>query len=242
MKIAVVTPYYKEDAAILRRCIDSVAAQTVRADHVLVADGHPSDEIAANESVRHVVLPAPHGDNGNVARGIGSLLAAAEGCDAIAWLDVDNWFKPRHLEGLLQVNETTGAPLCYAWRTLHRPDGTRLPIDAAEEVAGRHVDTSCWLVFRPAFDLLRVWFMPKQLGPVCDRVFFQAAKRSGLKIAGFQRKSVCFTTTYRRHYERAGEKPPPGVKSGVMPAARTWLARPANRKATVALLGFCPKV
>ncbi|MEX2297753.1 MAG: glycosyltransferase family A protein [Dongiaceae bacterium] len=243
MKIAVVTPYYKEDPATLRRCIDSVAAQTVRADHFMVADGHPSAEVAAlGGALRHVILPRAHADLGNVARAMGGLLAAAEGYEGVAWLDADNWFKPRHLEILLRVHEKTGAPLCHSWRTLHRPDGSRLPVDAAEEIAGRHVDTNCWLVFRPAFDLLRVWFMPRELGPVGDRVFFQAARRSGQKIAASRGKTVSYTTLYARHYERAGEKSPPDAKSGIMPAARAWLGKPANRKTTIAALGFCPEI
>jgi len=46
----VITPYYKEDPALLRRCMDSVRAQTVPAEHFLVADGHPQDWIDSEPS------------------------------------------------------------------------------------------------------------------------------------------------------------------------------------------------
>jgi hypothetical protein len=84
--------------------------------------------------------------------------------------------------------------------------------------------------------------MPQSLGPVCDRVFFQAAQRSGYRIAATRQKTVCFTTLYARHYERAGEAVPAGAKSNVMPAMRAWLKVPANRQAVVEFLGFCPEI
>ena len=40
-RYAVITPYHREDRVMLKRCIDSVARQTVAADHFLVADGFP---------------------------------------------------------------------------------------------------------------------------------------------------------------------------------------------------------
>ena len=49
----VITPYYKEDPALLRRCMKSVREQTTPTEHMLVADGHPQDWIDA-EPVRHL--------------------------------------------------------------------------------------------------------------------------------------------------------------------------------------------
>ena len=40
-RYAFVTPYYKEARDCLERCVASVRRQTVRADHILVADGFP---------------------------------------------------------------------------------------------------------------------------------------------------------------------------------------------------------
>jgi glycosyltransferase involved in cell wall biosynthesis len=241
MKIAVVTPYCRERPEYLRRCIDMVKAQSVPCDHIMVADGNPHPAIRRNERLRHLVLPLAHGDNGNVARTMGGLAAATWGYDAVAWLDADNGFLPDHLESLLALQRETGLPLVASWRSFHRLDGSLLRVLSEEEERLDIVDTSCWLVTRPAFDLLDAWLMPLPLGPICDRVFFQTVKFRRYEFASTRRRSVCFTTTYRYHYELAKEPPPPDAKEGVRVAAHAWLQDPANRAAVTASLGFCPK-
>ena len=74
----IVTPYYKEERPLLSRCISSVSNQSVRTDHIVVADGHPQSWIDM-EPVRHLKLDRSHGDYGNTPRGIGVLLAISEG-------------------------------------------------------------------------------------------------------------------------------------------------------------------
>ena len=54
-RYCVVTPYFKEDRAMLQRCMDSVRRQTTKVDHMLVADGFPQDWIST-EPVRHLIL------------------------------------------------------------------------------------------------------------------------------------------------------------------------------------------
>jgi glycosyltransferase involved in cell wall biosynthesis len=44
-RYAIVTPYYKEDRALIERCIDCVCAQSIPTEHILVADGHPQSWI-----------------------------------------------------------------------------------------------------------------------------------------------------------------------------------------------------
>ena len=242
MKIAVVTPYCRESPAVLQRCVKSVRAQTIPCDHFLVADGHPLPAISNHKFLKHIVLPSPHGDNGNVARTVGGLAAAAQGYDAIAYLDADNGFMPDHLESLIELQAATGTPLVASWRSFFRPDGSRLAVLSEEEERGDLVDTSCWLVTRPAFDLLDAWLMPLPLSPVCDRVFFATTKFRGHAFASTRRRTVLFTTTYRYHYELAEEEPPADAKSGVRQAAHDWLQEPANRSETAARLGFVPRL
>src|SRR6201987_2885430 len=81
----VVTPYFKEDKAMLKRCMSSVRRQAVGVDHMLVADGFPQDWIS-DEPVRHLILDRPHADYGDVARGVGALTAVAEKYDGIGLL------------------------------------------------------------------------------------------------------------------------------------------------------------
>jgi hypothetical protein len=242
MKIAVVTPYCREEPRVVARCVRSVKAQTVPCDHLLVADGRPLRGMDADPTLRHFVLPVAHGDNGNVARTLGGLVAAARDYDAVAYLDADNGFLPDHLESLQALQAEAGTPLVASWRSFHRPDGTRLGVISEEEERGDHVDTSCWLVTRPAFDLLDAWLMPPALSAVCDRVFFETVRFRKHAFASTRRRTLCFTTTYRYHYELVQEEPPSGAKLGVRAAAHEWLQDAANREATLAALGFCPKV
>ena len=100
--VAVITPYYREDTEKLRRCHESVLRQTGEVTHFMVADGFPNPEVDRWD-VQHVSLGAAHGDNGNTPRGIGALLAFAQGFDAVAFLDADNWFVDNHISSLLKT-------------------------------------------------------------------------------------------------------------------------------------------
>ena len=102
-----ITPYYKETRAVLEQCIASVRSQSVRADHILIADGFPQDWID-QINVRHVRLDRAHADWGNTPRCIGALMAAAEGYDGIAFLDADCWLEQDHLEFLSRLDRGTG--------------------------------------------------------------------------------------------------------------------------------------
>jgi len=240
MKIAVVTPYCREEPRVVARCIKTVKAQTVPCEHYLVADGRPLRGMDADPTLRHLVLPFAHGDGGSVARAVGGLAAAAAGCDAVAYLDADNGYLPHHLESLRKLVAASGRPLAASWRMFHRSDGSRLNVVSTEEERADHVDTSCWLITRDAFDLLDAWFMPVPLGSVCDRVFYEIVRFRGHAVALSRQRTVSYTTRYRHHYERAMEEPPADARDGVLGAARDWLRQAGNRTATVAALGFCP--
>lgn len=240
MRIAVVTPYCREDPRIVARCIKTVKAQTVPCEHYLIGDGRALQGMEADPTLRHLVLPFAHNDGGNVARTLGGLAAAAAGCDAVAYLDADNGYVPHHLETLRDLAMSSGRPLVVSWRSFHRPDGKRLKVHSDEEMRFDHVDTSCWLITRAAFDLLDAWLMPPSLGPVCDRIFFETAWFRGHTIVSTRQRTVCYTTVYRNHYELLNEEAPDNAKSGAVDAARAWLSQPENRTATIEALGFCP--
>jgi glycosyltransferase involved in cell wall biosynthesis len=229
LKVAIVTPYFREDEAVLHQCHASVAAQTHPATHIMVADGNPSPA-ADSWPVRHIRLPIAHGDNGNTPRAIGSLAAVGEGFDAIAYLDADNWFQPRHIEAMVALAQRTGAAVCSANRTIHRLDGTVLYWDL--ESNGRTlVDTSCYFLTRRAFRLVALWgLMPKQLSPYCDRVFLTAVNASGLPRAHSRDATVAFRSRYADHYAYCGEIPPPGAitSADYHRAWQEWNALPAE--------------
>ena len=213
LKIAVVTPYYKESSAILRQCHESVLHQTYSCRHILVSDGHPASFFDNSPNIEHIKLPAANADNGNTPRAIGGMFAEHNGFDAVAYLDADNWYDPDHIETMLAACEANPTPLVASKRKFCDLQGNPLPVTEKDEETNNHVDTSCWLIFRPAFHLLRTWLMPKELSPVCDRIFFHKVVYDRLPIAATNRRTVNFRTQYSLHYQAAGLSPPPGAKT-----------------------------
>lgn len=239
MKVAVVTPYYKEDPAVLRQCRDSVRAQSLACHHILVADGHPQSWIENDPRTEHVMLPHSNGDNGNTPRGIGSILAESWGFDAVAYLDADNWFATSHIESLVHVCTQTGAPVAASSRTYHKADGSELAVREPEEDDHSHVDTSCFLITRAAFDLFPIWFMPKPLSPICDRVFLRGVRQRGYRIAFTDERTVAFRTQYAVHYRTAGQEPPPDAKEqSIFAPVSAYLHDANNRSAFARRHGF----
>jgi glycosyltransferase involved in cell wall biosynthesis len=213
MRVAVVTPYFQEEDGVLRQCLDSVAAQAHKISHILVADGFPKDW-AAHAVDKHIVLPGNgHGDNGNLGRCVGAMTAVAEGFDAIAFLDADNWYQPNHIASLVALQRQTGVALCTAGRSLHRPDGSLLLANDTVSDGVHFADTSCLLYFRGAFGLLPLWgLMPRQFSSICDRVMWSAVVARAVPRAHSGLPTMAFRTLYSAHYHHAGEPPPANCK------------------------------
>lgn len=212
MKIAVVTPYFKEPTEVLLRCHQSVLSQTVSADHFMIADGFPDAELD-RINVQHVKLPRSHADNGNTPRGIGGMLARNEGYDFVTYLDADNWYHDNHIESMLSKHHETKSEVVTSFRELYDHNDQVLDITEAAEDELLHVDTSCFFISRSAFTLLPIWMqMPKGLGPACDRVFFAAVKYYRFKFESTRKRTVAFSTQYEYHYQLAGKAAPKGTK------------------------------
>ncbi|MEJ1938213.1 hypothetical protein WDZ92_49095, partial [Nostoc sp. NIES-2111] len=124
-RVAVVTPYYKEPDDEMRRMLASVAAQTKACHHIVVSDGFPNP-LARVPGVTHIELGAAHADNGNTPRYVGALVALAQGYDAVAFLDADNWFEPKHIERLVEVQGKAGLGAVFSSRNVYLPDGTKV--------------------------------------------------------------------------------------------------------------------
>lgn len=225
LRVAVVTPYYRESPEVLAKCHDSVRNQTYACTHVLVADGHLQRQIADADTL-HIVLPAAHLDNGNTPRMIGAVSAVNQGFHAIAFLDADNWYEPNHVAQMVALHRRTAADVCTSGRMIVREDGSPMFVDW-ESNGHDFTDTSClWLTGR-ALSLIPLWgMMPPQAGPIGDRVFWQAIVNQGASRAHDPTPTVAFRTRYRYHYEQAGEPPPVDAKSNEMVRdCIEWLAR-----------------
>ena len=201
MKIAVITPYYKEPIEFLRKCHESVLSQDIKVDHFFIADGFPNAQLM-NWDIKHISLSEAHKDNGNTPRGIGALLASAEGYDFITFLDADNWFHPSHIHSMVELWKRTQADVCCSFTSIHTLDGAEMiGLQASDQLTFQHVDTSCFFIHKNGFDIMDVWLkMPKRLSPVCDRIFFAAIKWKNHTIAFTKLRTVAFRSQYIFQY------------------------------------------
>ncbi len=202
MKVAVITPYYKEPIGTLRRCHDSVAAQTYPSTHFMIADGHAVPELL-DWPVEHIVLTQAHGDVGNTPRSIGAISALNRGFDAVAYLDADNWYHPEHIESLVRTVQSAGVPMAFSDRVFVALDGTVMNIQ--EEAHPDFADTSCIFHTAQAARMIPMWaMMPSTLGPMGDRVFIAIARMLQLSNARTGRKTLYYESNYAVHYQAAG--------------------------------------
>lgn len=212
MRVAVITPYYKESTAFLQRCHDSVLAQT-EGDvvHFMISDGFPNPVVDTWEKTIHIKLPN-HGDYGDTPRAIGGLSAANMGFDAITLLDADNWFEPNHIAELAKVQRETGVQVVTGTRYLRRPDESIMAV--CKESDGKVFnDTNCYLLMKPVFRAFTAWgFKDPRYGIIGDRIFWQTLLKMNVTKAHCSIPTVNYATTFATHYLHHGEQPPPGCK------------------------------
>ena len=106
MKISVIIPVYNTEER-LKRCLDSVVAQTFKDFECIVVDDGSKDlspqiidEFAAKDSR----FTAIHKPNGGVSSARNEGLKVAEG-EWVVFLDSDDTIKPNHIEAMLSVVE-----------------------------------------------------------------------------------------------------------------------------------------
>ena len=241
MKIAIITPYFKESLDILEQCYNSVLVQEVNADHYFIADGFPRNEINSWKA-KHIVLKKGHDDNGNTPRGIGSKTARELNYDFISYLDADNWFHKDHLKSMINLYNDTKANICCSKRTFHHMNGKELYISEITEDEFEHVDTSCFLIHNSAFELTKIWEnMPKILSPICDRIFYKSIFiHKKYSVAFSNLRTVAFRSQYLSHYKSANEQPPKNLKGLVGRESYERLKTEMGKKISKETLGFWP--
>ena len=211
MRVAVVSAYYKEPIDVLRRCHDSVMAQTSKdVFHIMVADGFPHSEVD-NWNVTHVKA-AHNNDYGDTPRAIGALTASSLGADAITLLDGDNWLEPDHVETLERIHVQTGAQVVTTTRMLRRMDGSVLGV--CYESNGKNFnDTNCYFLTKPTFiSFMSCGFKDRRDCIVGDRMFWDTIQRMGYSRIHCMIPTTNYVTSFACHYLAFGEAPPPGAK------------------------------
>jgi hypothetical protein len=211
VKVAVITPYYKEPVGMLERCHRSVKAQT-HADvrHFMVADGFPNPAVDGWDC-EHIKLPNC-GDYGDTPRGIGAAVASVQGYDAICLLDADCWFDVDHIEELLAAIKRSGAVIATCPRNLYRLSGTFMRVDVESDGVNFN-DTNCYLFTTPAFVALRMWlFKTKKQAMFGDRELWKLIGQLKLKTGRSIKATLNYTTGFAAHYIGIGEEPPGNAK------------------------------
>jgi hypothetical protein len=225
MRIAVVTPYHKESEEVLARCMASVREQSVAADHILVADGHPQYWVEEYANVAHLVLRKSAADYGDTPRSLGFVLGVRRDYDIIQFLDADNILYGGHFDLVLNGFAETAADLLIARRDLLRPDGSIIDWKNEEDDNFRHVDTSCFVFSRSAFPLGLKWsHIPREFGCIDDRIFFAVVQQTPLRVGILPSRTVGYTCMWPGVYKAIGEEPPPGAHEilDVYAEAKAW--------------------
>jgi glycosyltransferase involved in cell wall biosynthesis len=210
MKVAVVTPYYKESLDVLTKNRASVLKQTYdNVRHYMVSDGYPKPEF--EDMMFHVKLPHC-GDYGDTPRLVGCAIADAQGADAILLLDADCWLDKDHVTRMVKVMVDKNVPIVTCPRKLWRMDGSYMGVDTESD--GKHFnDTNCYLVRRDAFHLFRAWGLKdKRLAIVDDRVFWATVQSHNVPMVRSKKATVNYPTSFAFHYTSRNEPVPKGAK------------------------------
>jgi len=153
--ISIIVPIYKVEP-YLRKCVDSILAQTyVNIEVILVDDGSPDgcpaicDEYAAKD--RRVVALHQRNAGVSVARNAG--LDAAKG-EYIAFVDSDDWIEPDLYEVLYQVITASGADIAVS---SYCGDGDRSVKSGAGEYRAFSASEGMRKILNGQWELLYVW-------------------------------------------------------------------------------------
>jgi hypothetical protein len=208
MKVAIITPYYKESLDVLARCHQSVLKQSVSAIHFMIADGHPRNELD-HWDVQHIRLPQSHQNYGDTPRAVGCMSAIGQQFEAIFFLDADNWYYPEHVETLLRLRHQTGATVCTSQRMFYRLDNTPLGECPLTGLGSLFIDTNCLGVFQEGFHVLHHWSsMPPVMHAIGDRYMAWMCYKHELKRAHSPKVTVAYQTAFQGDYLMFGENPP----------------------------------
>lgn len=116
-KISIIIPVYGVEKYI-RKCLDSVVAQSYRnLEIIVVDDGSPDDcgAICDEYAARDERICVIHKQNGGVSSARNAGLAVAGG-EWIGWVDSDDWIEPDMYEYLLSNVLEYGADICVCGR------------------------------------------------------------------------------------------------------------------------------
>lgn len=176
MRIMVITPTTGKDT--VKKAIESVKAQTIATDHLIVADGIDTDFSIMPYFMR---LPENVGADGWYGHRVYAAMPLMVNADYILFLDEDNWFEPNHVETMINKIKSKNLMWAYSLRRICDESGQYVCDDDCESL-GRSpafydsnlnfVDTNCYC-FRREFLVTVAHSFYGQWG--ADRPFYKAA-------------------------------------------------------------------
>src|SRR5438034_340060 len=123
VRISVIVPLYNK-APYIRRCLDSILAQTFRDFEIIVVDDGSTDEganIVRDYIKKGIRLMEQANAGPGAARNRGTAAAAG---DLVAWLDADDAWEPEYLAESVRMMDAYGPSVaCLTWAMLEfQPD------------------------------------------------------------------------------------------------------------------------
>lgn len=206
MRVAIISAYHGERLEIIRRCHDSVLAQSHPTDHILIGDGKSHDTID-DWHCQHVRLPEAHRDYGDTPRAIGTVMAYTQGYDALCWVDADNWLEPDHVARAVELSQ--GRLVVTMPRFLRWPDGSELGV-CTESDGENFNDTNCYFLPRAYMPFGASWAFKETDPAVGDRHVWNTLRTASK--ARSDKATINYTTTIAMHYLERGLVPPPEAK------------------------------
>jgi len=204
MRVAIVTPYHRESADVLRRCCDSVRDQThSNVRHLMISDGSPHP-VLNHRDLDHYCLPLSHADAGATPRALGAISAFSQGYDAVGFLDADCYLRLNHVQHMIAVLNHSSADAVIATRVIHSEDDREMYVDHIESNGINMVDTNSWFITRRCLHLLTAWITEPSQRLWSDRHFSAAVLHSGLGLVRSQDPTVVYVTRWAWHYQQAG--------------------------------------
>jgi len=137
----------------LQQAVDSVRAQTIPTEHLIVIDGRLDNEFNMYDNGKHLVLPENTGHSGFNGHRVYAALPMLTNADYILFLDEDNWFEPEHVEKMINFIEERDLQWCYSLRNIVSQSGEFVIADNCESLGiwpsvfppqHHFVDTNCY--------------------------------------------------------------------------------------------------
>lgn len=217
MKVGIITPFHDLSSPYLDECLSSVDKQS-HPDvlHVLVGDGVSLSSGSRLKGKNRILisLSSNIGDYGDSPRALGAIYAFSKGCDAVAFLDSDNWFEPFHISSMVKYHNKYGAAVVVSYRNIVALDGKYFGV-CNESDGLIFSDTNCLFFSSAAADVATSWWtIPPEHHCIDDRIIWHRILQSKKRIARTQQASVNYRTAFTMHYNQFNEPIPAGAKAG----------------------------